>query len=59
MCDPFAYNQKKMIQDYKHSRFAMQYESWTLKQLIVKANDDVRQEVLAIQIMKRLNQIFN
>lgn len=37
----------------------MQYESWTLKQLIVKANDDVRQEVLAIQIMKRLNQIFN
>lgn len=37
----------------------MKYESWGLKQVIVKANDDVRQEVLAIQLMKRLQQIFS
>lgn len=30
------------------SNFAALYESWQLKAVIIKANDDVRQEVLAI-----------
>ena len=48
-----------MVQEYKKlSHFSMKYESWNLKAMIVKANDDLRQEVLALQLMKRLKQIF-
>lgn len=49
MADPFANSIKKMAGDYRElSDFAAKYDSWTLKSVIVKANDDVRQEVLAI-----------
>ena len=55
MNDPFQNKFKNLIKEYKKSSdLAAKYESWTLKSLIVKANDDVRQEVLAIQLMKRL-----
>ena len=44
-----------MLQEYQaNSEYAIKYETWTLKSLIVKSNDDVRQEVLALQLMKRL-----
>ena len=43
MADPFTNGVKKMARDYRElSDFAVKYESWTLKELIVKANDDVR-----------------
>jgi hypothetical protein len=49
MKDPFANKFKNTIKDYKSlSQFATQYESWTLKSMIVKSNDDIRQEVLAM-----------
>ena len=49
MVDPFANTTKKMTRDYNGlSEFAAKYESWMLKSLIIKANDDVRQEVLAL-----------
>ena len=40
-----------MLQEYQaNSEYAIKYETWTLKSLIVKSNDDVRQEVLALQL---------
>ena len=52
MNDPFANTTKKMTRDYSGlSEFAAKYESWMLKSMIIKANDDVRQEVLALQLM--------
>ena len=59
MSDPYANKFKNTIREYrKLSSYSMKYDSWSLNAFIVKANDDVRQEVLAIQLMKRLNQIF-
>lgn len=59
MDDPFANKFKSRISEHrKVSPYALKYESWTLKSVIVKANDDLRQEVLAIQLMRRLQQIF-
>lgn len=55
MVDPFANKFKNLIVDHKKiSPYAMRYKSWTLKSMIVKANDDLRQEVLAMQLMRRL-----
>ena len=49
MVDPFANTTKKMTREHSESsEFAAKYESWMLKSLIIKANDDVRQEVLAL-----------
>jgi phosphatidylinositol kinase/protein kinase (PI-3 family) len=55
MIDPFANTTKKMTRDYSgKSEFAAKYESWMLKSMIIKANDDMRQEVLALQLMMQL-----
>ena len=60
MNDPFANKFKNITKEYKKlSNYSIKYESWQLKAVIVKANDDLRQEVLAIQLMKRLQQIFS
>lgn len=49
MPDPFMNNVKSTARAYRElSDFALKYDSWTLKSLVVKANDDVRQEVLAL-----------
>jgi phosphatidylinositol 4-kinase len=60
MNDPYQNRFKNITKEQKKlSNFAAVYESWQLKAVIIKANDDVRQEVLAIQLMKRLQQIFS
>lgn len=60
MCDPYVNKFKNVLKEYQaNSEHAIKYESWTLKSMIVKSNDDVRQEVLAMQLMKRLKQIFS
>ena len=49
MKDPFANSFKNVEKTYKPvSKFAGKYKTWNLKSFIVKSNDDVRQEVLAI-----------
>ena len=59
MNDPYANKFKNITNEVKKiSEYSYRYESWQLKAVIVKANDDIRQEVLAIQLMKRLKQIF-
>lgn len=35
------------------------FRTYRLKTFMVKANDDLRQEVLAIQLLKRLKRIFD
>lgn len=58
MSDPFyerfsaIETKKKEISDYKT------YNSYKLRAMIVKSNDDLRQEVLAMQIIKRMKTIF-
>ena len=43
MNDPYANKFENLIRDHqKVSNFAIHYDSWTLKSVIVKANDDVR-----------------
>ena len=59
MNDPYSNKFKNITkEERKVSEYSPFYESWQLKAVIVKANDDIRQEVLAIQLMKRLKQIF-
>jgi len=59
MQDPYLNKFKNVLKEYQQtSEWAIKYDTWTLKSLIVKSNDDVRQEVLALQLMKRLQQIF-
>jgi hypothetical protein len=49
MNDPYANKFKNITNEVKKiSEYSYRYESWQLKAVIVKANDDVRQEVLAI-----------
>lgn len=54
MEDPFkeSWNQTQ-VKLRKHSEYAS-YKTFALKMMIVKANDDLRQEYLAMQLMKRL-----
>lgn len=43
MIDPYGNKFKNIIIEQKAiSQFAIKYESWTLKSIIVKANDDLR-----------------
>jgi hypothetical protein len=43
MKDPYQNKFKNIIRDYKDiSEYSQKFDSWTLKALIVKANDDVR-----------------
>jgi hypothetical protein len=43
MNDPYGNKFKNIIAEQKAiSQFAIKYESWTLKSVIVKANDDLR-----------------
>lgn len=43
MNDPYQYKFKNIIKEQKKmSNFATLYESWSLKAVIIKANDDVR-----------------
>ena len=54
MKDPFTDKWKLTEMMYqKKSKYGM-YKSFQLRPFMVKANDDLRQEVLAMQLMKRL-----
>ena len=43
MNDPFQNKFENLVKEYqKVSNFSIHYDSWSLKMLIVKANDDLR-----------------
>lgn len=56
--DPFKDKWKNTVEAYtKNSPFGDR-KTFSLKPMMVKANDDCRQEVMAMQLIKRLQQIF-
>ena len=56
--DPFKDKWKNTVEAYtKNSKYG-QRKTFSLKPMMVKANDDCRQEVMAMQLIKRLQQIF-
>lgn len=54
MDDPFKDRWSHIHHRYNSISDFKDYKSYQLKPLIVKANDDLRQEILAMQLMKRL-----
>jgi|LauGreDrversion4_2_1035121.scaffolds.fasta_scaffold500787_2 phosphatidylinositol 4-kinase len=58
MDDPFSEHWAAVFAKVRASSSFAAYQSYGLKTMIVKANDDLRQENLAMQLMKRLQGIF-
>ena len=58
MDDPFSEHWAAVFVKVRASSSFAAYQSYGLKTMIVKANDDLRQENLAMQLMKRLQGIF-
>lgn len=58
MDDPFKDKWRMIEKKYYNISEYSSYKSYRLKTMIVKANDDLRQEVLAMQLMKRMQTIF-
>ena len=57
--DPFKQKWKQIEAKYfMASATFREYKTYKLKPMIVKANDDLRQEVLALQLMRKLKKIF-
>ena len=56
--DPFGKNWKEIELEAKQKSKYWNFETYKLRQVIFKSDDDLRQELLAIQLMKRLHQIF-
>ena len=56
--DPFKDRWKNTVEAYtKKSQYGKR-KTYALKPMMVKANDDCRQEVMALQLIKRLQQLF-
>ena len=56
--DPFKDKWKNTVDAYTKKSLFGHRKTYTLKPMMVKANDDCRQEVMAMQLIKRLQQIF-
>ena len=56
--DPFKNKWRNTVSAYAEKSIYKDRRTYTLKPMIVKANDDCRQEVMAMQLIKRLQQIF-
>eukprot|EP00826_Nyctotherus_ovalis_P059252 TRINITY_DN8220_c0_g3_i5.p3 TRINITY_DN8220_c0_g3~~TRINITY_DN8220_c0_g3_i5.p3 ORF type:complete len:138 (+),score=44.33 TRINITY_DN8220_c0_g3_i5:57-470(+) len=57
--DPFGESWEAVIQRTKEKSDYRKFESYSVKAYIVKGNDDLRQELMAIQFMKRLHEIYS
>ena len=56
--DPFKDKWKNTVDAYTKKSLFGHRKTYALKPMMVKANDDCRQEVMAMQLIKRLQQIF-
>ena len=56
--NPFKESFRNVEKRYQQTSQFNQYKTYKLKTIIVKSNDDLRQEVLAMQLMKRMKEIF-
>ena len=52
--DPFKDKWKNTVEAYTKASVFGKKKTYTLKPMMVKANDDCRQEVMAMQLIKRL-----
>lgn len=59
MADPFQESWEDIIKNHKQKSMYNSISSYDIKAYIVKGNDDLRQELMAIQFMKQLNKIYN
>ena len=57
--DPFGREWSQIETESKQNSIYCEFETYKLKSVIFKSDDDLRQELLAIQLMKRLKNIFN
>ena len=58
MNDPFKDKWKNTVEAYTQRSIFGKKKTFALKPMMVKANDDCRQEVMALQLIKRLQQLF-
>jgi len=56
--DPFKDKWKNTVEAYTKNSVWGKRKTYALKPMMVKANDDCRQEVMAMQLIKRLQQLF-
>lgn len=56
--DPFGKDWQELEKEMKARSIYSGFDSYRLRNFIFKANDDLRQELLAVQLIKRLNNIF-
>ena len=54
MNDPFKDKWKNTVEAYTQRSIFGKKKTFALKPMMVKANDDCRQEVMALQLIKRL-----
>lgn len=59
MKDPFNKDWSKVEAEMKKKSIYKDFRTYKLRSLIFKSNDDLRQELLAIQLIKRLKRIFD
>ena len=59
MADPFQESWEDIIENHKQKSMYNSISSYDIRAYIVKGNDDLRQELMAIQFMKQLNKIYN
>jgi len=58
MKDPFEHNWNQTIEKVKKNSPYKRFNSYAIKAYIVKVNDELRQELLAMQFMKQLQTIY-
>jgi predicted DNA-binding antitoxin AbrB/MazE fold protein len=56
--NPFGKKWSEIYKEIKDSSPFRKFETYTIKNFIAKANDDLRQELLAMQCIKRFQEIF-
>lgn len=56
--NPFGKNWEEIEKEIKEKSIYKNFQTYEIKHFIAKANDDLRQELITMQIIKRFSQIF-
>ncbi len=55
----FDYKFSDLIREYKQKSLYKDFDTYSLKSFIFKSNDDLRQELLTLQLIKKIKMIFD